>query len=432
MIARAWTIAVALWWLGCFAGCEKPTHENIDKWLTTSKGPGKLVKAFADEGLPPELSAHAGVNLIKKQKDPEFRKTLEGMSSGRREQVLRALAPSLWNLARVEDPKLLPTHEQIAAKDALVLARKWAPEAQRKEIDGYLLDWYAVASYEARARAGAHIGATVIRMIGPPAAKRMMAVVNGVIAEPGQETTKNKIHDELLLALAATGSPEAVKHVLDIARLDRGDKTLATRATSQLYTAYVETNSLFELVPPDALVPNLPQIVALAKDPAQPGAVINNAIALIRAVGGRACVEQLVPLIPVPHREARFKYVAATYALRCGGPKSIGEVLRGLPDPGAYEQAELAGSVLAEIAKLAPREEVQAALRPLLDEKSTVATWAAMEALAAIKSVEDAPKIAALSGRTDRLTGYWGEVPGKAEPTLGQRAKELAAQLSAR
>lgn len=435
MVARAWTIAVALWWslwIGCIAGCEKPTHENIDKWMGTAKGPGKLVKAFADEKLDPELSAHAGVNLIKKQKDPEFRKTLEAMSPGRREQVARLLAPSLWNIARVEDPKHLPTHDQIAAKDALVLLRKWVPEAQRKEIDGYLLDWYAVASYEARAAAGAYTGATVLRMIGPPGAKRMMAVVNGVIAEPGQETTKNKIHDELLLALAATGSPEAVKHVLDIARLDRGDKTLATRATSQLYTAYVDTKSLFELVPPDALVPNLPQIVALAKDPAQPGAVINNAIALIRAVGGRACVEQLVPLIPVPHREARFKYVAATYALRCGGPKAIGEVLRGLPDPGAYEQGELAGSVVAEIAKMTPRDEVQAALRPLLDDKSTIVKWVAIEALAAIKSVEDAPRIAALSSRTDRLTGYWGGAPGKEDPPLGQRAKELAEQLSAR
>jgi hypothetical protein len=54
-----------------------------------------------------------------------------------------------------------------------------------------------------------------------------------------------------------------------------------------------------------------------------------------------------------------------------------------------------------------------------------------MEALAAIKSTEDAPRIAALSGRTERLTGFWGD-SGKQDPTLGQRAKELAEQLSAR
>ncbi len=431
MIARVWTIAVLLWLAGGLAGCEKTTHENIDKWLGTSKGPGKLLKAFADEGLDPELSAHAGVNLIKKQKEAELRKALDAMSAGRRTQVAGALARPLWNLARIEDPKLLPTPEQVAAKDALVLIRKWVGDARRPEIDGYLLDWYAVASYEARATRGGNTGASVIRMIGPPAGKRMIAVVNGVIAEPGQEKEKNKIHDELLLALAASGSPEAVKHVLDIARLDRGDKTLATRATNQLFAAYVDSRGLIDLVPPEPLVPNLPQIVALAKDPSQAGSVINNAIALIRAVGGRACVDQLVPLIPVPHREAKFKYVAATFALRCGGPPSVAQVLRGMPDPGAYEQQELAGSILAEISRLTPREEVQASLRPLVDEKSTLLRWLAIEALAAIKSVEDASKITALSTRTERLTGYWGET-GKPDPTLGQRAKELAEQLSSK
>jgi|SRR6185436_3337791 len=428
MIARRSTIAVVLI-LGCLAGCEKATDENFDKWLGTSKGTAKLVKAFADEGLDPALSAHAGANLIKKQREPEFRKALEEMSATRRAQVAGLMARRLWDMARVEDPKLLPDPNQIAAKDALVLIRKWVDEAQRPEIDGYLLDWYAVISYEARATRGAYTGATVIRMIGPPAAKRMMGVINAVIAEPGQEAVKNKIHDELLLALAVSASPEAVKHLLEIARLDRGDKSLATRALSQLYTAYVDSHRLFDLVGPEPLVPNLPLLVAFAKDPAQPGAVINNAIALIRAVGGRPCLEQLLPLIPAPQREARFKYVAATYALRCGGPKSIGQVFHGMPDPGAYEQQELAGSVLLEISKLTPREEVQAALRLLLDDKSTVVRWLAIEGLAAIKSVEDAPRIAALSGRTERLTGFWGET-GKPDPTLGQRAKELAGQLS--
>ena len=433
MFARAFTFAVAVvlgLGLAGTAGCEKPSHENIDKWLTTSKGPGKLVKAFADEGLDPELSAHAGANLIRKQKDPDFRKTLEAMSPARRTQLVGVLARQLWNLARIEDPKLLPTPEQSAAKDALVFIRKWADDARRAEIDAYLLDWYAVASYEARATSGMSTGAAVIRMLGPAAAKRMMSVVNGVIAAPGQETTKTKIHDELLLALAASGSPEAVRHVLDIARLDRGDKTLATRALAQLYTAYADPKSPIELVPPAPLAPNLPELAALLKVPNQAAGVINNALALIRAVGGQACVDTLVPLIPVPQRETKFKYVVATFALRCGGPTSIGQVFHAMPDPGAYEQAEL-GSMLQEISKMSQRDQVQAALRPLLDDKSTVVRWLAVEALAAIKSVEDAPRIAALSGKAERLTGFWGET-GKPDPTLGQRAKELAEQLSPR
>jgi len=48
-----------------------------------------------------------------------------------------------------------------------------------------------------------------------------------------------------------------------------------------------------------------------------------------------------------------------------------------------------------------------------------------------MKSTEDASKIAALSGSKDKLVGYWGErnPENKPDPTLGQRAKELADQL---
>jgi hypothetical protein len=137
-----------------------------------------------------------------------------------------------------------------------------------------------------------------------------------------------------------------------------------------------------------------------------------------------------VPLIPIPHREAKFKYVAGTYALRCGGPAAIAPVFRAMPDPGSYEQADLPGTLLLEISKM-PRDQAQAALRPLLDDRSTIVKWLAVEALAALKSVEDAPRIAALAKRPERLAGFWGET-GKQPPTLGQRAKELADQLASR
>lgn len=52
-----------------------------------------------------------------------------------------------------------------------------------------------------------------------------------------------------------------------------------------------------------------------------------------------------------------------------------------------------------------------------------------METLAAMKSTGDVPKVAALEGDKAKLTGYWGEGAGKPDPTLGDRAKELVAQL---
>ena len=79
-----------------------------------------------------------------------------------------------------------------------------------QQIDNYLMDWYAVASYEGRAGVGSTLGAAVMRMLGAPAGKKLMSVANSVLAAPGQEKTKNRIGDELMLGLAASGNTEAV------------------------------------------------------------------------------------------------------------------------------------------------------------------------------------------------------------------------------
>lgn len=428
-VARALTIAV---FLLVAVGCEKTNHDNIDKWTHTQKGPGKLKKALADEDLDADLSAHAATNLIKMGQDGEVRAAIEKMSPGRRTQLINKLLPRLWDLARVESENNLPNGQQINAKDWLIITRKYADDTQKTQIDNYLTDWYAVSSYEARAGVGATLGATVMRMLGANAGKKLIGVANSVIAAPGQDKTKLRIGDELMLGLAASGNTEAVHLLLDLVKMDRGDPTLGKRAMSALYKTFVDPGGLFEIASPEPLMSALDQLVAIAKDDAQPGQVINDAVALIRAIGSPACVKPLVAMVSVPHRESRFKYVAAYNALQCGGTKAIVDVVRGLPDQGAYVKDELQGSVSGEIAKMNPRADTQAALRELLGDRSTVARWVAIEALAAMKSTEDAPKIAALAGSRDKLTGYWGEgnPENKPDPTLGQRAKELADGLA--
>jgi len=429
MFARVLLIAAVTW----SSGCEKTDHENIDKWSHTGKGPAKLQKAVADETLDGDLSAHAAANLIKRGDDRDVYGVLEAMAPGRRSAVIAKLAPRLWEIARVENDKDLPGAPQVMAKDALVRTRKWADDATRSQIDGYLIDFYCVSSFEGRAKVGANLGATVMRLVGPPAARRLTSVVNGVIAQPGQDKVKNKIGDELLIGLAATASPDAVKYVLDIARMDRGDPTLAKRAMSALYTAYVEPGGLFEVADTQALAPNLPAIVDIAKDDGQDAQVANDAVSLIRAVGVPQCFAPLLGMIGAPHRNARFKFVAANNALKCGGTKAILDVVRALPDAGAYAKDQVTAAISGEIAKMTPRDQAQAAARRLLSERSTVAKWIGMEALAAMKATGDAPELAALASSRERLIGYWGErAEGKEDPTLGQRAKELSALLGAK
>jgi hypothetical protein len=426
MFARVLLIAVLAFTLGC----EKVDHESIDKWAHTSKGPEKLRKALVDEGIDAELSAHAAATLIKRGDDPDVYAAFETMAPARRTDVVARLAPRLWDIARIEDEKDLPSGPQVVAKDALVRVRKWASDASRAQIDGYLIDWYCVRSYEGRAQVGANLGATVMRLVGPAASKKLIAVTNSVIAAPGQDKVKNKIGDELLLGLAATASPDAVKYVLDIVRMDRGDPTLSRRAMSALYKAYVDPNGLFDVADPEALVPHLVQIASIAKDDALDGQVANDAVALIRVLGEPRCLAPLLSMIAAPHRNARFKFVVANNALKCGGTKAIVDVVRALPDEGAYAKDHVTGAISGEIAMMSPRDQAQAAAQALLAESSTVAKWVGMEALAAMKATVDAPRIAALASNRERLIGYWGERgEGKEDPTLGQRAKQLSAEL---
>jgi hypothetical protein len=426
MFARL--VPIVLITFTCVMGCEKPSHENIEKWASTKKGPGKLKDAFLDRSLDADLSAHAAAVMVKTGRDSEVKSELEQMSDDRRKPVIAALAPRLWDIARIEGEMLRPAPHQIQAKDGLVIIRKHADDATRTKIDGYLIDWYAVPSYEGRANAGAFLGAAVMRMLGPAAAKKMMAVVNGIIASPGQETTKLRIGDELLLALAATGDPEAVAYVIDIARMDRADPTLATRAMNALYTAYVNPGGLFDAVPPAALIPNLDKLVSIAKDDRMPPASANSAIALIRSVGLPHCLPPLLAMIPHPHADPRFRYLGPDHALKCGGTPAITDIVRAMPDQ-AYDQESLAGSVVLAISKLEPREQVLEQLRVLLGDKTRIARWVAVETLAAMKSVDDARKIASVKGGGEKLVGYWGSDRRKPEPSLGQRAKELAKGL---
>ncbi len=354
MLARVLLIAVAAFTFGA-AGCEKLDHENIDRWAHTSKGPAKLLHAVTSDSADPDLAAHAAANLIRHDDDREVYAAFETMPAARRTQVITRLAPRLWDIARVESERELPGKSQAGAKDALVHLRRWADEPTRQQIDRYLIDWYCAASYEDRARAGFATGASVMRLVGPAAGRKLIAVVNGVLAAPGQDRVRNRVGDQLLLGLAATGTPDAVKYVLDLARMDRGDPTLASRGLSALYKAYVAPDG-FEPADRGALVPNLPALVTIARDDRMSGRPANDAVALIQAVGPPRCLAPLVGMLGAPHPDARFKFVVVQSALRCGGPAAVVDVVRALP-AGAYAQDEIDGAISGEIARMTPRDQ---------------------------------------------------------------------------
>ena len=266
--------------------------------------------------------------------------------------------------------------------------------------------------------------------IGAPIGAKPIQVANSVVTEPGQEVQRNKLDDALLVGLAVSGSADAVKYLLDLVHLDRGDKTQGARAISALYRAFVNSSNEFDLAPPDGLRPNVDALVAVAKDDASSNQMINDAISLIRAAGAPVCKAPLLAMVATPHREADFKFVVGSAALQCVGTAAIVDVVGSFPDGDAYDREVLFGGLVNEIVKLQPTDQVLGETRKLLSAPGTVSKWVGIETLAALHSKADAPAIAALASSKAPLAGYWGKNPdNKPTPTLGQRATELAATL---
>jgi hypothetical protein len=425
------------------SGCEKTDHATIDKWKGTQKGEGKLRAAMLNSSLDADLSAHAAANLIVIGREPDVREALEGtkLSADRKAALTAKLVPRLWPMARIEGELAVPSSAQTAAKDTLFSIRKFASPEVRATIDGYLVDWYTSGYYEGRATLGAYLGAQILRAIGAPASAPMIAAANAVVAKPptvdaqGRQS-RPKIGNELLLGLAAVGSPETVKYVLNIVGMtDRGDDTLGTRAMAALHTAFVDPGGRFDVNSPEGLTANLAQLTAIAKEDDYANAIANDAVTLIRMTGKPACLAPLIELTGYPQRGQRFRYVGANSALKCGGADAFVQVALALPTTDKYWKDELAGAVWGEAAHTEPKDATLAALRELLGSGSWVGRWIAVEGLGVLKSSADKEAILKLAGDKTKLSGYWGDqgdVPAKAqkpEPTLGQRASEIAATL---
>ncbi|MBK9031986.1 MAG: hypothetical protein IPL61_11775 [Myxococcales bacterium] len=417
------------------AACEKTNHASIDKWLTSKKGLSKLKSTMKNGSIDPDLSAHAAENLYKRGNDQDAKAMFDAMAPARRDQVLAKLAPRLWAIARIEGEMAQPTSLQEIGKDALFELRPLADDETRAVIDGYLTDWLTGGYYEGRAATGRFRGAAIMRALGPKAGERLIAVANRVIAAPDKDGRRPKIGDQLLLGLAASGSPDAVKLVVEIAVMDRGDSTLTERAINALYQVYIDPAGLFPVGAPAALATSLDRLGAIARDDNQSARIANDAVELIRAAGLPGCLDPLLAMVNQAHRDPRFRWVGANNAIRCGGAKALTEVAGSLSTRDGYQKEILMGAVVTPLAQLGDRDGLIAAAQALTTSSNWVARWIGIEALASLGGKAEVERIAALGGDKAKLLGYWGDqsdLPKKEQkplPTLGQRATELAATL---
>lgn len=431
--------------LACAAllvACERPTHENIDHWLRTQKGPEKLAALLGNAEIDADLRAHAGQNLIRLDQIDTVLAKLEPMPAAERQSVLAALTTRLWQDARISGALTKPNADQVVAKDALFELRRLAGDEHRQRIDAYLLEWLTGGYYAGRAGTGRVSGAVILRALGPAAGPRIVALARSVVdAPPDASGTRLQVEPALLLALAVTGSDEAAGYLLELVdRADR-DPELPRRALAALHTAYLDSGDRFPLAPGSALVPHLGRLAELARRDDLPVAMRDDAIALMGAAGPPACITALVPLVAERHRNDMVRWVAANAALRCGRAQAIVPVAEALPPAGAYEASKLAGVLWEPMAAQGDRAEVAAQARVLLRSGSWVARVVGVELMGRLalpgSAATDAALVRALAADRTVLRGWWGEqreVPPrdrKKPPRLGERARAVADQLDA-
>jgi hypothetical protein len=424
-------------------GCDKPSHENVDSWMATEKGPQKLQATVKSSDADPELRAHAAHNLILMERYGEVKEMLDAMPESERGAVMTKLAPRLWDSAKFQtnqDELAMPSPEQNMAKDALFELRGMAGPETRTAIDGWLVEWLTGGYYEGRAKEGRIPGRMVIRAVGRPAAPKLLAAARSMIARPANaDGTRVKIGDELLAGLALTGDPETMGFVLDLAVGEFKDETLGARATTALWEAFVEPPTGLEpLDARAALLTHLPKLLTMVRNESLPGAMVNDAADLIAAIGPPECLQPFVDMVAYPHGVENFRWMGAQKALRCAGADAIRPVVESIRIDIAYDRGRLEKYVWKEVLAVNAKGKVADEARALLDSKSWVGRVTGIELLGALavkeRAAEDAKRIRALAGDPKVLTGWWGKAGAaekKPDPTLGKVAAEVAARLEA-
>jgi len=218
---RSRHVAPVLTVLLCLAvsGC-KVTSEDIDYWMGTQKGPGKIVAVLLADKYEDDLRVYAGLALVRMEPRPpsqghdpidgvtELQAAVRRLPEETRERLVDMMAPELIRMMRGEStPQANETEGipplQIRAKDAAFLVLPYAGDEQEEELRNAIVDWFAV-DFNGRNLSGNFSAEQVVRQLGAPAASRLVNAMNAQL--PQQALVKVA---ELISTLGNSATKEA-------------------------------------------------------------------------------------------------------------------------------------------------------------------------------------------------------------------------------
>ncbi len=416
-------------------GCEGVSHENIDKWETTEKGPDKLLDTLKSADHSADLRAHAAQALIGINRFAEVKAVLQEMDEEPRQKVMAELATRLWEMARINDARDVPNPRQINAKDALFYTMEFASAETKIKMADYVIEWFVGGHYEGRAKTGRVSGPLAIRTIGGQAGRRLLNIIKETVnTPPDKKGRRLKAVDELLRAFALSGDAKALNYLIDLVDHPRGDTTLPERVIAALYFAFVEPTGV-DPMDGKALIAVSERISKLPYDEAMSATLRNDSVALLAAIGAPECIPFFTKMISTPVDHSRYRWMGAQKGMRCAGVQGIEAITGALSPDINYERGLLDKYLWDEIYKLGDDLKVARVAENLLQSDHWVSRVTGIEVLARIGSAKNVESIKALSKDRHRLKNWWGAQEGvdkaerKPEPTIGELATNVAHKL---
>jgi hypothetical protein len=222
-LRRALRLAAPLLLIGMAAACAV-TEEDIVRWETTQRGPGRIVAVLMADKYEDALRVRAGVALVEMEPRTgdhsvngldELQHALEQLPEDTRARIVDGMASHLLAIMRGEGAGAAPADSttvppiQIRAKDAAYLIIGWGSAETRASLTDGIVGWF-VEDFNGRNLAGTYSAEQVVRALGAPAASRLvdamtaripqaaLVQIANLIAQIGDDATKARAAERLV------------------------------------------------------------------------------------------------------------------------------------------------------------------------------------------------------------------------------------------
>jgi hypothetical protein len=211
------------------AGCAV-THEDIDTWMGTVRGPGKIVAVLMAPKYSDELRVHAGLALVRMERQDvegitELQTALRRLDEETQHRIVDGMTPGLLAMMAGEGQPAAATEDgpppplQVRAKDAAFLVLQYASPPRQLELTDGVVGWFVV-DFNGRSLAGSFSAEQVVRQLGAPAATRLVDAMSAripqgalmkiaeLVASLGDAPTKARAAERLVAIEREIESPE--------------------------------------------------------------------------------------------------------------------------------------------------------------------------------------------------------------------------------